>query len=810
MGTFSQDLRYGVRMVLKSPLLSGAAIVILALGIGANLAIFSFVDAIWLRPLPAPHPEQLIRIYTSLLAPAGADVVTENSYPDMLDIRAQSRMLTDVAAIERRGAIFEQNGEARQLIANVVSDNFLSLLGSVPPAGRTFSAAPASTDPMEVMLSYDFWQRQFGGEPSMVGHEIVLSGRSYVVVGILPRDLSMQPLISANVWIPVSSWLRAHPDERAGYANRDRRVYDVVARLRNGATMQQARTELKTIAARLERAYPDTNSARIFLVRSQAEAAGEHWRGISILLMAIAGLVLLVACANVANLLLARAEHRRQETATRLALGATRMRLMRQLLSESLLLAAASAVAAVAVAYWVLSALPALTASFEFPVTIDAHLDARALLFAGLAGIAAVFASGLAPAVQVSRTNLLGALKSPRGTGARAGRRGWLRSAMVFGQISVSMMLVVVTGLLVRTVFAVQALDPGFNSHQPMLLVQVLPTRAKQPEGFYRSLREAAASLPGVKRVALAARVPLSASGGGASQELFLPKSPVVSGRALKVNFVAVSDGYFEAMGTRLLRGRAFTGDDTASSPRGAVVNRAMADRLWPDGNAIGQRFRMAKADGPEYEVVGMVENGKYNDVAEDDLPYLFLNLAENPTGDVTVVIATDTDPAALAAPVRERLRRAGDCLVLRTITMREFMRGVVFEQRIVAQLVGALGGLGLLLAAAGLYGLISYMVSRRTHEIGVRMALGAPRSAVFRLVLGSGIALAAAAVALGAMLALALSKTLAWLIFGVSTRDPLTFLAAAATLLLLSAAATYVPARRATRIDPIEALRCE
>lgn len=811
MDTFLQDLRYGVRMLRKAPWLSGTAILILALGIGANVAIFSFVDAIWLRPLPVPHPERLVRVYTSLPAPAGTDAFAENSYADMLDIRAQSRLLADVAAAERRGAIFEQNGEARQLIVNVVSDNYVSLLGAMPAAGKTFSAAPPAAGPMEVMLSYAFWQQQFGGERAIVGQEIVLSGRHYLVVGVLPRDLlSAARMINADVWIPVRSWLQAHPGERANLADRENRVYDVIARLRDGVTIPQARTELATIATRLATAYPATNSARAFLVESEAESGGRQLRALSILLLAIAGLVLLIACANVANLLLARAESRRQETATRMALGASGVRLVRQLLTESLLLAVAGAAAAIAVANWVLSALPALTASFEFPLTIDARLDARALLFAGVAGIAAVFASGLAPALQVSRTNMVGTLKSPLGGGVQGTRHAWIRGAMVFGQIAVSMMLVVATGLLVRTMLAVESLDLGFNSRQPMLLVRVLPAGNKPQGAFDRSVQETLKSLPGVKRVALASRVPMSGSGGGATEELFIPGRPLVNGRGVKINYVAVSDGYFEAMGTPLLRGRTFTAADSEKSTRVAVINRAAAYRFWPEGNATGERFRVGKADGPEYEVVGIVQNGKYNDVTEDEMPYLFLNLAQNPSGYSTIVIAAGSDPASLAIPVRDRLRKEGDCVVLHTMTLGEYMRGVVFTQRIVAQLVGALGGLGLLLAAAGLYGLVSHLVSRRTHEIGVRMALGAPRAAVFRLVLGRGITLAAAAVALDAVLALALSKTLAALIFGVSTRDPLTFLASALALLLLAIAASYFPARRATRIEPVEALRCE
>jgi predicted permease len=520
----------------------------------------------------------------------------------------------------------------------------------------------------------------------------------------------------------------------------------------------------------------------------------------------------------VANLLFARSEARRREMATRLALGATRLRIARQFFVESAILALVAAAGAVVFGKWTVDSLPSLLADIPMPISIDARLDLRALWFAAMAALSAVFIFGIAPAVDASRTNLLGALRQQTSTGADMSRRPWIRDGMVVIQMAMSLMLIVSTGLLVRTLFHMQAMNPGFEAHRPMLIALVNapePPKGVRGVDLLRGLQRDLATLPGVKGVAFASRMPMGPSGGGHSDEVMVAGKLQPNGRGIDVKSAYVSQGYFETLGTRLMRGRVYTEADDDPKLGVAVINHSFARKFWGDEGAVGKHFSIAKqADGlqagKDFEVVGIVEDGKYNDLAEHPQPYLFLNMSQFKDADATFLVVTSGDAAALSAPVRRVMRDQHQMTVTQLITLREFMRSTMFTNRLAAQLVSAMCGLGVLLAAIGLYGVIAFLVGRRTHEIGIRMALGASREAILALFLRRGLLIALIGLALGVAGGLAASTMLASLLYEIGSRDPLTYLVGSALLVGIAALATYLPARRATRIEPMAALRYE
>jgi predicted permease len=822
MDSFIQDLRYGVRMLFKSPGLSAAAIITLALGIGANVAIFSFVDALYYRPLPVSHPDRIVAIYTSCPTPnGGVDPRCSISAPDLDDMRSQAKSLQDAAFYERRGATLLENGEVTHLIVNEVSDNWMEMMGVKPAIGRTFTAseqAPGNTPP-EAMLSYTFWKRHYNRDPSVVGKVLTFSGRPWTVIGVLPEGYrGTLPILDPELTIPVTSWNRQFPGGERRLRNREYRYYEAYGRLRDGATVESLNTELATVSSRLAQAYPKSNTNRQMSAVPEKNSRGDDTRRMALVLSTIAGLVLLIASANVANLLFARSEARRREMATRLALGATRLRIARQFFVESAILALVAAAGAVVFGKWTVDSLPSLLADIPMPISIDARLDLRALWFAAMAALSAVFIFGIAPAVDASRTNLLGALRQQTSTGADMSRRPWIRDGMVVIQMAMSLMLIVSTGLLVRTLFHMQAMNPGFEAHRPMLIALVNapePPKGVRGVDLLRGLQRDLATLPGVKSVAFASRMPMGPSGGGHSDEVMVAGKLQPNGRGIDVKSAYVSQGYFETLGTRLMRGRVYTEADDDPKLGVAVINQSFAKKFWGDEGAVGKHFSIAKqADGlqagKDFEVVGIVEDGKYNDLAENPQPYLFLNMSQFKDADATFLVGTSGDAAALSAPVRRVMRDQHQMTVTQLITLREFMRSTMFTNRLAAQLVSAMCGLGVLLAAIGLYGVIAFLVGRRTHEIGIRMALGASRQAILALFLRRGLLIALIGLALGVAGGLAASTMLASLLYEIGSRDPLTYLVGSALLVGIAALATYLPARRATRIEPMAALRYE
>jgi predicted permease len=535
---------------------------------------------------------------------------------------------------------------------------------------------------------------------------------------------------------------------------------------------------------------------------------------IGLALLGIAALVLLIACANVAGLLMARAEYRRKEIATRLALGAARGHIVRQLLTETLVLASGGTLAALIFGHIVLLLLPRLLPQSSFPISIDAHLNSRGFLFALAAAFASLLFFGLVPALQASKAAPAGVLKQS-GTQTGAGRRS-LRNLLVVAQVTLSFVMIVSAGLLVRSVMNVLDLDPGFNAHQNMLVVELVPdfgTKSAQGStAFVREAQRRLEALPGVTATTTALRVPFGMSGSGATRKVFTAQS-LTSGDAegASINLDYVGDNYFAVLGTRILRGRPIVQHDLDVDAHVMVTNFRMANRFWPGENPVGKHVRLDRADGDDYEVIGVAEDGKYNDVREDQMPYMFVPMGRDEYGELALAVKTGPDPETLAPAVRRTLREINRAVpILSMVTLREHVREAVYEQRVIAGLIAALGGLGLLLATVGIYGLLSFLVARRTHEIGIRLALGARRGRVFRLVIGHALALTGIGLAAGVVGAVLAAHALRSLLFGVSATDAWAFTVAIVVLAAVAFLAALAPALTATKVDPMVALRYE
>jgi len=814
MSGLLQDVRYALRQLRKNLGFTVIAVLTLALGIGVNVATFSFVDELWLHPMPVREADRLVRIFTSNPSSQGEVERGYSSYPDFLDLRASSKTLAGVAALDKRGALVDDGKQNRLVSAAVVSENFFDMLEATPALGRTFTENEFRNSPgPSVVLSYPFWRQQFNGDATLPGRTIVVDSQPVTVLGVLPRGFrGSDPGMVPNLWIPMPTWQQL-TGERERQTIRGSRDYELFGRLREGVSLQQARAELETLAAALVRSYPGTNTGRRMTVARESETR-DGLANVGLALLSVAALVLLVACANVAGLLIARGEYRRKEIATRLALGASWGKVVRQLLAETALLAAAATGAALFLGNFVLNRLPNFLPQTSFPIGIDAHLNSRALLFALATAVASLFFFGLVPALQAANVAPAAVLKQ---SGAHiAGARRTLRSALIVTQVALSLVMVVCSGLLVRSVTKALALDPGFNAHQNMLIMELVPDDGtKSEEGsmaFVREARRRLQALPGVTATTTAMRFPFGMSGGGATRKVFLPGNLASAGaEGATINFDPVGEGYFSVMGTRIVRGRVIEQRDLDANAHVMVVNQAMANRFWPNGDSVGQRVRLGRTDGDEYEVIGVAEDGKYNDVREDRMPYLFLPMKSGEYGELAMAVKTNVDPEALAPAVRRVLRELNhEVPVLSLVTLREHMREALYEDRVMAGLIGVMGGLGLLLAAVGIYGLMAFLVGQRTPEIGVRMALGAQRRAIFWLVIGHALRLTALGTVIGIAGAIAAAQALRSLLFGIAPTDVFTIALATAVLAVVAGTAAAVPALSAAKVDPIVALRYE
>jgi predicted permease len=813
-----QDLRFGSRRLLKSPGFTLIAVASLALGIGANTAIFSLVNTVLLRPLPVAKPERLVSV--SVLGKD--DSMLAFSYPTYKDYRDRSGDVLAGLFAERLAPMsLSRAGDNERVWGYLVSGNYFEVLGVAAARGRTFTSdedRTALSAPVAV-ISHACWKRRFGADPSVVGRDVLLNGHPFRVVGVMPEGFAGTEIIyTPEVWVPMTmqAWIEPGNEwlERRGTQN----IF-AVGRLKDGVTAEQAQASLNLLAAQVGREYPDTNEGqKIILVPPgfivpQLRGAVV---GFAAVLTGTLGLVLLIACTNLANLLLARASARRKEIALCVALGASRWRVMRQLLTESLLLALAGGATGLLLAVWILGAVAAYRPPLDIPVWIEAGVDWRVLLFALGASLLTTLLFGLAPALQATRTDLVPALKD---VASQAGRtRSRLRSALVVAQVTLSLVLLVAAGLTLRALARLQTTSPGFEVEHGLVASYDLGLQGydeARGRDFQRRLLERVRALPGVRAASLTDLFPLSLN--YTSNDVYIEGRPGGRGANVPISMVAsVEHGYFDAMGISVVAGRPFDERDDERSPRVVVVNETFARRFFPGADpareAVGKRMSFSGDNGPWAEIVGVAKDGKYWTIGEAPQMFVYSPSAQSYTSTGTLVVrTTGGDPRALVPALNAEVRAIDQALPLFDVkTIEEHMGVSLFPARVAAALLGGFGLLALLLAAMGVYGVVSYAAAQRTREIGIRMALGARGRDVLRLVAGRGMLLVGLGVCLGLAGALALTRFMEGLLYGVSATDPLTFALVAALLLGVALVACLVPARRATKVDPMVALRYE
>jgi predicted permease len=816
MGTLWQDLRYGARMLWKNPGFTGVAVVVLALGIGANTTIFSLINGLLLRPLSGVEaPENLAAVYTSDYS---SGRYGSSSYPDYISFRDGADAFEALAAYEGAAASLTGNDEPQRLRGQSVTGNFFQVLGVGAALGRTLlpeDESTASGNPV-VVISHNLWQRRFNSDPSIINSTINLDGRAHTVVGVAAETFR-----GLHMGLPLEFWRPLIPPANEANA-RGNRGLEIVGRLKEGFTPEQANTQLTAIAARLAQDFPETNRGtlerpdepRPVSVARESNFDPKQRKavaGVTGMLMLMVGLVLLIACANMANLLLARASVRRREIAIRLALGSGRLRLVRQLLTESMCLALLGGLVGLLLTLWTSDLLPKFFPAEE-TTGLDLSVDWRVLAFTlGLSLLTGVL-FGLAPALQASRQNLLSALKDDTGAPeVRGFGRFGMRNTLVVFQVALSLILLICAGLFMRSLRAASTSDPGFNAENVLLTsMEMRGTKMGREEQqlFYGRVQEQVAALPGVRSVALAFIVPISGSGmrTGVWVEGYQPKP----NEDTEINTNIVSPNFFKTLDIPLVQGRDFNTADTKGAPGVIIVNEEFARRYFHGANALGKRVR-TDPEGPYLEVVGVAKNAKYRGLREEPLPFYYTPLAQKGMSSVSLLVRTDDDPLATLPAVRAELKNLDKNLTLYQInTLSAQLAEALFNERMVAVLLSVFGVAALLLASLGIYGVMSYSVALRTHEIGVRMALGAQTGDIMKLVLRQGMILLLVGTAVGLAASFALTRLMASLLYGVSATDPLTF--AGITLLLASVAmlACYLPARRATKVDPMVALRYE
>ena len=818
MNTFIQDLKFGVRMLLKSPGVTAVAVLALALGIGANAAIFSGVSAFLFRPLPVPHPDQLVRPL-ELTDDRGE---TESfSYPDFADYREQSASLVDLIAEDLVQAAINAQDQNDVIWGQVVSGNYFDVLGIRPAQGRAFTRdedqAPGA-HPV-VVVSHGLWQRRLGSDPNIVGKTIDLNSRAYTVIGVAPEFFKGSKFgLSMDFWAPMAmvEELRRDPGilkERGSH------WMNIMGRLKPGVTLAQASAEMATISQRLNQTYVDDRSSSTrAIVKTEAdgrwaEAAPVIKSGAAIAL-AVVGFILLIACANVANLLLARASARRKEIGVRLALGASRVRLIRQLLTESLLLSLLGGGLGLFLGYWINGFMQALIPVLPYNLVDDFFaLDTRALIFTLIVSLATGFVFGLAPALHASNPQIVPVLKGDAGQDQKR-TRFTLRNTLVVVQVTLSLVVLVCGGLFIKSFRRAQTMDPGFAT-RGLLLVSLNPELngydEQQTKNFFRQIVERAGKLPGVRVASVSRLLPLSDSSNSSGPILKEGETLARGSAGRNVLNNVVSPGHFKTLEIPIVAGRDFDERDRQGAPRVVIVNERMAQVLWPGESAIGKRIFVGAAGANPMEVIGVAKTGKYRSLAEDPRLYYYTAMEQRGPGPMTLAVRTSGDPRNLVGAIRKEVEALDRRIPLYAIkTMDEHMKWPLWPSTMAASLALGFAIVALLLSAVGLYSVMAYIVSQRTREIGIRMALGARRMDVLRLIANQGMRMALVGIGIGSVLSLALARVLSSVLIGVSAYNITIFLAVPCLLALVALVACLTPARRPTKIDPLKALRYE
>jgi putative ABC transport system permease protein len=827
-----QDLRYGMRMLLRHKGFTSVAILSLALGIGANTAIFSLADALLWRGLPMANHDRLF------IVKRGGGTSSTFSYPDYVDYRNRNQVFKRLAAYSITTLAFGDGERSEVVLGESVTGNYFDVLGVPMARGRAFTPEEdrtPGTHPVAV-VSYDFWQRRFGGDPHLVGKTLTFNNQGFTVIGIAVAGfVGASVPIRAEVWVPMMMRAMGKPGGAPELNDRQAELLDAVAQLKSGVSREQAEAELETTNRQLQQAYPAPNrfnedaaafqqSRRMWLAPARGTFIQKLRRMVSqaaMLATAVACLVLLIACANVANLLLARGAGRRKEIAIRLAIGAGRIRLIRQLLTESLLLALAGGAVGLLLAFWInqllMSLQPPWPPPFDFKA--DLRLDGRVLGFTLLLSMLTGVVFGLAPAWAATKPDVIPALKDETRT-SDGRRRFALRNLLVVAQVALSLVLLIAAGLFIRSLQQVRAIDPGFDTNNGLVMTFDLGRQGYSEERgrqFYQQIIERLESMPGLRSMTVADYFPVGWKALGTpitieGQPSHADAQPIIAMRQ------HIGLRYFETTGTPLLRGRDFAAWDTASSERVVIINETLARRYWPNikdvGEVVGRRIRIGRnPDEPWSVIVGVAGDCKYFyfGIGEAQHEAIWTPIAQNYAASFQMLVRVTAEAPGVASAIRREVAALDSNLPVQNImTLHEQVSLWLWPSEIGAGLVSALGSIGLLLAAIGLYGVMSYAVTQRTREIGIRMALGAQARDVLGVIIGQGMRLTLVGVAIGLTAAWALTRLVASLLYGVSVRDPLTFAGVPLVLAAVAWLACYIPARRATKVDPLQALRDE
>ena len=809
MTNLTRDIHFGVRSLIKRPSTTCVALLTLALGIAINTAVFSVFDSVLLRPLPLSNPDRLVSVWES--SSQFGTPHNELAPANFVDIRQQNQVFEAMGAFGSRSFNLTGQGEPERLEGLMLSGNVLAMLGVTPALGRTFSPEEDHEgNERVVVLSHRLWQRRFNSDPGIVGRSIALDGVSFTVVGVMPPPFFF-PARETELWVP---WAMS-AEEASG---RGDHYVHAVARLKPGTTAEQANANLASIATRLSSEYPRTNEGLSFISNSLHQDYVGNLRLPIVILFAAVGLVLCIACANVANLLLAQATTRQKEIAIRLALGARRIVIMRQLLIQSLVLSAAGGLLGVVVAIWGIEFLSKLIPESLSQLQAVA-LNGRVLLFASAVSLLTGLIFGTVPAIQSSHTKLGDTLsKTSRDmAGGVRGRR--VRRILVISEVAIAVVLLVGAGLLIRSFQRLQRVDIGFPASNLLTMRMVLPTpKYRQPEArrvFYDETLRRIRELPGVESAGIISFLPLSFSGMNFSFSIEGRLAPADSELPLAL-YRVVDPDYFTTMQIPLLRGRSFDTHDTEASQPVIIINRQLADRFWPNEDPTGKRMKIGPADSPNpwAIVIGVVTNSRQSGLYGDQTLEMYAPYNQDRRGFTApkdLVVRTKSNPNSLAAAVRQVIGTVDkDQPVSNIRTMEQVLSETVARERFQTLLLAIFASLALILACVGLYGVISYAAAQRTHEIGIRMALGAQRRDVLRLVIRQGMSITLVGIAVGLIGAFALTRIMTSMLYETTPTDPLTFVAVAGVLMVVAILACYLPARRATKVDPLVALRYE
>jgi putative ABC transport system permease protein len=818
MGKLIQDLRYGWRMFIRYRVVSAIAVATLALGIGANTAIFSIVNAALLRPLPFASPDRLVAIGSTQ-----TDDKTRFgtlSYPDFADFKAQQSEFERMAAYYTRNVTLQSGAGAVRLKGAVVSADLFPLLGVNPILGRAFRPEEDKAGGGRVIvLGHSLWLDRFSADPGVVGRALSLNGASYTVVGVAPKSFQF-PIQSEPVELWINQAIDAEtPSDAPDTSQRGNHHINAVGRLKSGVNVQQAEARLVAVAASLEKQYPNDNNGFSVRVRPLIEDMTGDIRDSLLVVFAAVGCLLLIACANVANILLARAAHRRREVALRAALGASRWRVVRQMLTESLLLALLGGAAGLMLAGFATDALIALNPT-NIPRIAESHLDGRALLFTFMISTLTGVIMGLIPALQSSKLDLNSVLKNGARGASGPSLRFSVRGALVVAEVAIAVTLLVGAGLLIQSFARLIHVNPGFNTNHLLTLRIGFPdglyTRPEQIAGFHDRLVTGLESLPGVSAYSTVNPTPLSGSNYEIGFSVEGRPNPSGLRYPYDSRLVFVGSDYFRMLGIPLRQGREYSPRDNQQSTQVVIVNEAFAKRHFPGENPIGKRIdpSIGMGDGspPMREIIGVVADARFRWLGAEPEPEVYLHIPQVPAvGSLMLMLRTQADPMSLAASVRQEIMKLDPNLPIFDIKpFEEYISDSVAQPRFNSALLGVFAGVALLLTAIGLYGVIAYSVAQRTQEIGIRMALGARPGDALRLIIGQGMALALIGVALGLGGAFAATRLIRGLLFDIGPTDPLTFASVAALITLIALLACYIPARRATKVDPMIALRHE